>query len=139
MGSRTWSDAQHAAQRALRASEWGATGLLGVRMALHTGEARPEDGQYASNRIFNRISRVLSSGFGGQILLTLATQESLRRLAPDPADVGPAVGLPVRAREHVLGTVVLLRDSRSKTLSAGTVWDDPTLAWASADNQRLRV
>ena len=49
------------------------------------------------------------------------------------------LGLPVRAREHVLGTVVLLRDSRSKTLSAGTVWDDPTLAWASADNQRLRV
>jgi hypothetical protein len=34
---------------------------------------------------------------------------------------------------------LLLRDSRSKTLSAGTVWDDPTLAWASADNQRLRV
>ncbi len=70
------------AQRALRAMEWGATGPLRVRMALHTGAAEPEDGQYASNRIFNRISRLLAGGFGGQILLTLATEELLRDHLP---------------------------------------------------------
>ena len=70
------------AQRALRAETWGATGPLRVRMALHTGSAQPQDGQYASNRTFNRISRLLSSGYGGQILVTLATEELLRDHLP---------------------------------------------------------
>ena len=75
------------AQHALHAERWGATGPLRVRMALHTGAAQPQDGQYASNRTFNRISRLLSSGYGGQILLTLATEELLRDHLP------PGVGL----------------------------------------------
>jgi class 3 adenylate cyclase len=70
------------AQRALRAETWGATGPLRVRMALHTGSAQPQDGQYASNRTFNRISRLLSSAHGGQILVTLATEELLRDHLP---------------------------------------------------------
>src|SRR5215831_17584837 len=76
-----------AAQRALSAETWGVTGPLRVRMALHTGSAQPQDGQYASNRTFNRISRLLSSAHGGQILLTLATEELLRDHLP------PSVGL----------------------------------------------
>ncbi len=75
------------AQRALCAEAWSATGPLRVRMALHTGSAQPQDGQYASNRTFNRISRLLSSAHGGQILVTLATEELLRDHLP------PSVGL----------------------------------------------
>jgi len=75
------------AQRALRAETWGATGPLRVRMALHTGSAQPQDGQYASNRTFNRISRLLSSAHGGQILVTLATEELLRDHLPPGVDL----------------------------------------------------
>src|SRR5215472_15887251 len=75
------------AQRALRGEMWGATGPLRVRMALHTGSAQPQDGQYASNRTFNRISRLLSSAHGGQILVTLATEELLRDHLPPGVDL----------------------------------------------------
>jgi len=58
-----------AAQVALRKEPWGALEPLRVRMAIHAGEATPQDGDYLAPAL-NRLARVLASGAGEQILLT---------------------------------------------------------------------
>src|SRR5215203_738497 len=72
------------AQRALLREEWAEAGPLRVRMALHTGAAREErDGDYYGPSV-NRAARLLSAAHGGQILLSLPTQELVRdHLGPD--------------------------------------------------------
>jgi predicted ATPase/class 3 adenylate cyclase len=57
------------AQIALRRADWGDLGHLRVRMAIHAGEGTPRDGDYLSPAL-NRLSRVLATGYGEQILLT---------------------------------------------------------------------
>jgi predicted ATPase/class 3 adenylate cyclase len=60
-----------AAQQHLAAADWGASAPLRVRMGVHTGEAYPdENGQYPASHTLNRASRVMSAGYGGQILLS---------------------------------------------------------------------
>jgi predicted ATPase/class 3 adenylate cyclase len=71
-----------AVQRALAAGPWEATGLPGderlhVRIALHSGAAEERDGDYFGPPL-NRAARLLATGDGGQILLSLATQELVR-------------------------------------------------------------
>jgi predicted ATPase/class 3 adenylate cyclase len=74
-----------AAQRALSAQSWpNPPGPLLVRIALHTGQAEPRDGDYVSAPL-NRLARLLASGHGGQILLTQAVQQLVRDALP--ADV----------------------------------------------------
>ncbi|HET7092880.1 MAG TPA: adenylate/guanylate cyclase domain-containing protein, partial [Thermomicrobiales bacterium] len=71
------------AQRALAVESWGDLGSLQVRMALHTGVATPRDGDYLAPCL-NRLARLLATGYGGQILLTQATQQLLRdHMPPD--------------------------------------------------------
>src|SRR5262245_54011928 len=63
------------AQRALLAEMWPDPASLRVRMALHAGEAAPDaQGDYLAAPL-NRLARLLSSGHGGQILLTQAAQQ----------------------------------------------------------------
>ena len=70
------------AQRSLLAEDWGELGTLQVRMALHTGEAAPDQrGDYISAPL-NRLSRLLSTGHGGQILLSQAVQQLTRGVLP---------------------------------------------------------
>ncbi len=70
-------------QRALRAGDWGAIGELKVRMALHTGAAEQRDGDYFGQTL-NRVARILSSAHGGQVLVSLPTEELVRdHLPPD--------------------------------------------------------
>jgi predicted ATPase/class 3 adenylate cyclase len=69
------------AQRALRAETWDGIGELKVRMTLHTGAAEHRDGDYFGQSL-NRIARILSSAHGGQVLLSLPTQELVRDLLP---------------------------------------------------------
>jgi predicted ATPase/class 3 adenylate cyclase len=57
------------AQIALRRADRGDLGPLRVRMAIHAGEGTPRDGDYLSPAL-NRLSRVLVTGYGEQILLT---------------------------------------------------------------------
>ena len=65
-------------QRALFAADWDKSGPLRVRMALHAGEARPDDrGDYLAAPL-NRLARLLAAGHGGQILLTQAVQQLTR-------------------------------------------------------------
>ncbi|MEK7328400.1 MAG: AAA family ATPase, partial [Chloroflexota bacterium] len=66
-----------AAQRALAATTWGATGPLRVRMGLHAGPAEARGGDYAASHTLNRVARVASAGHGGQILLSLAVAEQV--------------------------------------------------------------
>jgi predicted ATPase/class 3 adenylate cyclase/Tfp pilus assembly protein PilF len=73
------------AQRALFSEEgWPEeTGPLRVKMALHTGAAEERDGDYFGPPL-NRVARLLSAGHGGQVLLSLTTQELVRdQLPPD--------------------------------------------------------
>jgi predicted ATPase/class 3 adenylate cyclase len=69
-------------QRTLLAENWGALGHLHVRMALHVGEATPDArGDYLATPL-NRLSRLLVSGYGSQILLTQAVQQLARDALP---------------------------------------------------------
>ena len=83
----TATDALEAAlesQRRLFSSEWEQIGPLRVRMALHTGGAEERDGDYFGPPL-NRVARLLSAAYGGQMLLSLTTQEFVRDQLP--ADV----------------------------------------------------
>jgi predicted ATPase/class 3 adenylate cyclase len=72
-----------AAQQGLAAADWGASGPLRVRMGVHTGEAYvDENGQYPASHTLNRASRVMSAGFGGQILLSSESAELCRSNLP---------------------------------------------------------
>jgi class 3 adenylate cyclase len=69
------------AQRRLLSSEWEERGSLRVRMALHTGAAQERDGDYFGPPV-NRVARLLSAAHGGQVLLSLPTQELVRDQLP---------------------------------------------------------
>jgi predicted ATPase/class 3 adenylate cyclase/Tfp pilus assembly protein PilF len=74
-----------AAQRVLLREDWGEVGLLRVRMALHAGEAAPDRrGDYLAVPL-NRLSRLLSTGYGGQILLSQTVQQLTRDALPPGA------------------------------------------------------
>lgn len=68
-------------QRGLRSTVWEGIDELKVRMALHTGAPEFRDGDYFGQPL-NRVSRILSSAHGGQVLLSLPTQELVRDILP---------------------------------------------------------
>jgi predicted ATPase/class 3 adenylate cyclase len=75
-----------ATQRALRAEEWGAIGSLRVRVAIHTGVADMRDGDYFGPSL-NRVARLLSTGHGGQTLLSAAAWELARDHLPSDVEL----------------------------------------------------
>src|SRR5205823_1725596 len=67
-----------AAQRALFAEQWDAeTGPLRVRMALHTGIGELGGGDYTGPPL-NRVARLLSTGYGGQTLVSQTSYDLVR-------------------------------------------------------------
>jgi predicted ATPase/class 3 adenylate cyclase len=75
------------AQRALIAAPWPTgTGMLKVRMGLHTDEVALSDGQYASAPL-RRCARLMAAAHGGQILMSDATEALVRSQLPDGATV----------------------------------------------------
>jgi predicted ATPase/class 3 adenylate cyclase len=73
------------AQRALLQEAWPESiKPLRVRMALHTAAAVPQDGDYLAAGL-NRLARLLAAAHGGQILLSLATQDLGRDNLPPGA------------------------------------------------------
>ena len=69
-------------QRRLLSSRSGSrVSPLRVRMALHTGAAEERDGDYFGPPV-NRVARLLSAAHGGQVLLSLPTQELVRDQLP---------------------------------------------------------
>ncbi|MEO8134062.1 MAG: tetratricopeptide repeat protein [Betaproteobacteria bacterium] len=73
--------AAHAAQLALAQEPWPEPARIRVRMALHTGVVEVRDNEYFG-RPLNRVARLLAAGHGGQVLLSLATQELVRDILP---------------------------------------------------------
>src|SRR5918993_4751207 len=73
-------------QRRLLSSEWEENGPLRVRMALHTGAAEERDGDYFGPPL-NRVARLLSAAYGGQVLLSLTTQELVRDRLPTDVEL----------------------------------------------------
>ncbi len=69
-------------QRALAAHDWGATGLLRVRMAIHTGVAQRRDDDYFGP-VLNRVARLLAIGHGGQVLVSGVSRTLLGDAPPD--------------------------------------------------------
>ena len=75
------------AQRALVREGWAeSVGPLRVRMALHTAAVTPQDGDYLAPGL-NRLSRLLAAAHGGQVLLSLATQDLARDTLPAGASL----------------------------------------------------
>lgn len=67
------------AQRALHTEAWGETGMIKVRMGLHTGAAEIlPDGNYDGYATIAATQRVMSAAHGGQTLLTQTTYELLQ-------------------------------------------------------------
>ncbi|MBI3970835.1 MAG: adenylate/guanylate cyclase domain-containing protein [Chloroflexi bacterium] len=75
-----------AAQRALDHERWetilGPDRHIRVRMALHTGTAHERGGDYFGPSL-NRVARLLAAGHGGQVLLSLTTEELVRDGLPE--------------------------------------------------------
>ena len=89
-----------AAQRLLRDASWGATGQLKVRVGLHTGPAVADpsgEGPYAVSHTLNRSARVMSAGYGGQILLSQEAADLVERELP------PEVSLRDLGEHHLKG------------------------------------
>ncbi len=79
------ANAVHAArdaQRALVSEDWGPVGELRVRMGIHTGPAQARDGDYYGSAV-NRAARLMSIANGGQIVVSLATEELARDALED--------------------------------------------------------
>jgi predicted ATPase/class 3 adenylate cyclase len=71
-----------AAQLGLRNEAWGEVGEVRVRMGVHTGPAAQRDGDYYGTSL-NRAARLMSVAHGGQIVVSLATEELLHDGMPD--------------------------------------------------------
>jgi predicted ATPase len=69
------------AQLELSNEPWPQAAHIKVRMALHTGAAEIRDDDYFGQPL-NRVARLLSAAHGGQVLLSLATQELARDALP---------------------------------------------------------
>jgi len=66
-----------AGQVALAADRWDRTGPLLVRMGIHTGAGELRDGDYFGPAL-NRAARLTGVAHGGQVLVSLATEELVR-------------------------------------------------------------
>ena len=86
------------AQRALTAEPWTVPGGIRVRMALLTAAAEEQDGDYVGPAL-NRIARLLSTGYGGQILVSRSTAELVRDLLPPQTSL-KALGTPPAQGPH---------------------------------------
>jgi predicted ATPase/class 3 adenylate cyclase len=69
------------AQCALQRERWAASTPLRVRMGVHTCQADLRDGDYYGSAV-NRAARIMSLAHGGQVVVSLATEELLREALP---------------------------------------------------------
>jgi len=80
-------DAAVAGQIALATEPWAATGPLLVRMGVHSGPAELRDGDYYGTAV-NRAARLMSAAHGGQIVVSLATEELVQDHGVELLDLG---------------------------------------------------
>jgi len=75
------------AQRAFSEHARDEIGSLRVRMGIHTGHADARDGDYFGSAV-NRAARLMSVAHGGQIVVSLTTEELLRDGDVELVDLG---------------------------------------------------
>jgi predicted ATPase/class 3 adenylate cyclase len=73
------------AQRALHTEAWGEA-VIKVRMGIHSGAAELRDNDYFGPPL-NRVARLMSAGYGGQILLSAITHELVHNSLPPGTDL----------------------------------------------------
>jgi predicted ATPase/class 3 adenylate cyclase len=114
------------AQRALHAEAWDpSVAPLLVRMALHTGVGEVRDGDYVGTPL-NRVARLLSTGYGGQTLLSRAAYDLVHYNLPDGLavrDLGEHHLKDLTQAEHIFQLVV--PDLRSDFPPLKTLDDRP--------------
>ncbi|HXY93891.1 MAG TPA: adenylate/guanylate cyclase domain-containing protein, partial [Acidimicrobiia bacterium] len=91
------------AQLALGSEAWEGTARLRVRMGIHTGPAQCRDGDYFGTAV-NRAARLMSVAHGGQVLVSLTTEELLRDETAEGwslADIGEHRLRDLARAEHV--------------------------------------
>jgi class 3 adenylate cyclase len=71
-----------AAQGALADEPWEKTGPLRVRMGVHTGAGQHRSGDYYGTAV-NRAARLMSVAHGGQVVVSLATEELVGDALPE--------------------------------------------------------
>ena len=62
-------------QLRLAGEAWPAGAALRVRMGLHSGDVRVQDGDYVDHAPINRCARVKAAAHGGQVLVTKTTRD----------------------------------------------------------------
>jgi predicted ATPase/class 3 adenylate cyclase len=77
-----------AVQRRFRKEDWGPIGPLKVRAALHTASVEFKHNAYFGPGL-SRAARIMAAGHGGQILVSLATQERLGSALPQGVTLRP--------------------------------------------------
>jgi predicted ATPase/class 3 adenylate cyclase len=92
------------AQLALADEPWADTGALKVRMGVHSGAAELRDGDYHGTTL-NRAARLMAVGHGGQILVSLVTNELIRGAGVDLLDLGSHALRGLAEPEHVFQVV----------------------------------
>ena len=96
-------------QQHLQDEKWG-DALLRVRMGIHTGKAEVQpDGQYQGYLALSRVQRLMSAGHGGQVLISLATQQLVREDLPEGVslrDLGERRLKDLVQPEHVFQLVI---------------------------------
>jgi predicted ATPase/class 3 adenylate cyclase len=101
-------EAALAGQRALRDEPWADIDALRVRMAIHAGDADERDDDYFGPAV-NRVARLLSTGHGGQVLLSSAATDLVRDRLFDTVqlrDLGEHHLKDLSRSEHVYQLVV---------------------------------
>lgn len=92
-----------ALQEAIQTQQWDLVRPISIRAALHTGEAELRERDYFGQTV-NRCARLRSLGRGGQTLVSAATRELVRSVAPESLafrDLGERSLRDFKEPEHV--------------------------------------
>jgi len=73
-------------QQAFTVESWPTEEPLKIRMGLHTGHADLREGDYYGSAV-NRCARVRSLAYGGQVLISLATEQIIADYLPEGVKV----------------------------------------------------
>lgn len=70
------------AQRKLASEAWPTSSPIRVRMGLHVGHAVAQANDYTTTHTLNRVARIMSTGHGGQILISVEVANLVRGELP---------------------------------------------------------
>jgi predicted ATPase/class 3 adenylate cyclase len=98
------------AQHSLYSEDWGVIRSMRVRMGLHTGPARPSADNYEGYLTLSHTKRLMSTAYGGQILISESAETLLRDALPENItlrDLGEHRLKDFERGEHIFQVVAL--------------------------------